>query len=92
MSAGRCEVRAIRANATDMCAHAGNDLNWNALKDHLVGDDDFGNVTLLFIKMRAAYLIEVQSNPLRFHCSAVVYVLFLSRLHPHFRLKPAYGT
>ena len=42
----------IRTNAK-ICRHAGSDLNWNALKAHLVGEDDFGNVTLLAMKMRA---------------------------------------
>lgn len=59
---GRYEVRAIRTNAKDMSARAGSDLNWNALKAHLVGDDDFGNVTLLAMKMRATDNLSQRSS------------------------------
>lgn len=62
MPAGRYEVRAIRTNAKDMSARAGSDLNWNALKAHLVGDDDFGNVTLLAMKMRATDNLSQRSS------------------------------
>ncbi|AGH98932.1 host specificity factor TipJ family phage tail protein [Micavibrio aeruginosavorus] len=51
--AGRYEVQALRTNGKDNSARAGNDINWNALKAHLVGEADFGNVTLLAMKMRA---------------------------------------
>ncbi|MBI1326998.1 MAG: phage tail protein [Alphaproteobacteria bacterium] len=60
--AGRYEVRAIRTNAKDMSARAGSDLNWNALKAHLVHDDDFGNVTLLAMKMRATDNLSQRSS------------------------------
>ena len=60
--AGRYEVRAIRTNTKDMSARAGSDLNWNALKAHLIGDDDFGNVTLLAMKMRATDNLSQRSS------------------------------
>ena len=60
--AGRYEVRVIRTNAKDMSARAGSDLNWNALKAYLVGDDQFGDITLLAMKMRATDNLSQRSS------------------------------
>lgn len=60
--AGRYEVQVLRTNAKDNSARAGNDINWNALKAHLVGDPDFGNVTLLAMKMRATDNLSQRSS------------------------------
>lgn len=60
--AGRYEVQVLRTNAKDNSARAGNDINWNALKAHLVGEPDFGNVTLLAMKMRATDNLSQRSS------------------------------
>lgn len=60
--AGRYEVQVLRTNAKDNSARAGNDINWNALKAHLVGEPDFGNVTLLVMKMRATDNLSQRSS------------------------------
>ena len=62
VAAGRYEVQAIRTNAKDNSARAGNDLNWNALKAHLIHTPDFGDVTLLAMKMRATDNLSQRSS------------------------------
>lgn len=59
---GRYEVQCVRTNVKDNSARAGNDINWNALKAHLVGEPDFGNVTLLAMKMRATDNLSQRSS------------------------------
>jgi sulfur carrier protein ThiS len=60
--AGRYEVRCLRTNAKDHSARAGNDINWNTLKAHLIGEPDFGNITLLAMKMRATDNLSQRSS------------------------------
>ncbi len=62
VTAGRYEVRAIRTNAKDNSARAGNDLHWNALKTHIINTPDFGDVTLLAMKMRATDNLSQRSS------------------------------
>ena len=62
VSAGRYEVQAIRTNAKDYSSRSGNDLNWNAVKAHLVSDDNFGDVTLLALKMQATDNLSQRSS------------------------------
>ena len=50
---GRYEVRAIRTNAKDTNSRVGNEIRWEALKATLDVVNDFGDVTLLAMKMRA---------------------------------------
>ncbi len=54
----------LRTNAKDTSARAGNDINWNALKARLVGTPDFGNVTLMAMKMRATDNLSQRSSRL----------------------------
>ena len=62
VSAGRYEVQAIRTNAKDYSSRSGNDLNWNAVKAHLISNDNFGDVTLLALKMRATDNLSQRSS------------------------------
>lgn len=62
VAAGRYEVQMLRTNGKDNSARAGHDINWNALKAHLVGEPDFGNVTLLAMKMRATDNLSQRSS------------------------------
>lgn len=64
VAAGRYEVQALRTNAKDNSARAGNDINWNALKARLVVTPNFGNVTLLAMKMRATDNLSQRSSRL----------------------------
>jgi len=56
VAAGRYEVQAIRTNAKDNSARAGNDLNWK------IHTPDFGDVTLLAMKMRATDNLSQRSS------------------------------
>jgi len=52
----------FRTNAKDTSSRAGNDLNWNAVKAHLVSNDNFGDVTLLALKTRATDNLSQRSS------------------------------
>ncbi|WP_412057339.1 host specificity factor TipJ family phage tail protein [Bartonella sp. DGB2] len=50
---GRYEVRAIRTDSKDTSTRAGHELRWAGLKAVLDEKPDFGDITLLAMKMRA---------------------------------------
>ena len=62
VAAGRYEVQVLRTNGKDKSARVGNDINWGALKAHLVSTPDFKNVTLLALKMRATDNLSQRSS------------------------------
>lgn len=59
---GRYEVRVLRTNAKDTSARAGHDVHWSSLKARLVHTPNFGNVTLLAMKMRATDNLSQRSS------------------------------
>ena len=61
---GRYAVRAIRLDSKDSSARAGHELRWGALKSHLVGQPDFGDVTLLALRMKATDNLSQRSSRL----------------------------
>lgn len=61
---GRYAVRAIRLDSKDTSARAGHELRWGALKSHLVGQPDFGDVTLLALRMKATDNLSQRSSRL----------------------------
>jgi sulfur carrier protein ThiS len=61
---GRYTVRAIRLDSKDSSARAGHELRWGALKSHLVGQPDFGNLTLLALRMKATDNLSQRSSRL----------------------------
>ena len=59
---GRYEVRISRTSAKDNASQAGNDLNWAAMRSYLPGTQNYGNVTVLAMKMRASNQLSIQSS------------------------------
>lgn len=51
---GRYEVRLVRIDAKDSDSRAGHDLNWVGLRGYLPGDQEYGQVTMLAVRMRAS--------------------------------------
>ena len=64
ITAGRYSVRAIRLDSKDNSARAGHELRWGALKSHLVGQPEFGDVTLLALRMKATDNLSQRSSRL----------------------------
>jgi len=59
---GRYEVRMVRLDAKDTSSRAGHELRWGALRAYLDGPPDFGDVTLLAVKMRATDNLSLRSS------------------------------
>jgi hypothetical protein len=59
---GRYEVQARRLDDKDTDARAGHEIRWNALRSYLVGTPDFGDVTLLAVRMRATDNLSQRSS------------------------------
>ena len=53
VTSGRYEVRARRTNDKDTDARAGHEIRWQGLKSFLDDTPEFGDVTLLAVRMRA---------------------------------------
>lgn len=64
IATGRYEVRAKRTNAKDTSIRAGDDINWSELKAKLITEQNFGNVTLLALKMLATDNLSQRSSRL----------------------------
>jgi len=59
---GRYEVRMIRLDTIDTSSRAGHELRWGALRAYLEGTPEFGDVTLLAVKMRATDNLSQRSS------------------------------
>lgn len=59
---GRYQVRALRTDAKDISARAGHELRWGGLKAVLDQMPDFGDVTLIAMKMRATDNLSQRSS------------------------------
>ena len=62
VSSGRYEVRMIRLDTIDASSRAGHELRWGAVRSYLEGTPEFGNVTLLAVKMRATDNLSQRSS------------------------------
>ncbi len=62
VSSGRYEVRMIRLDTIDTSSRAGHELRWGAVRSYLEGTPEFGNVTLLAVKMRATDNLSQRSS------------------------------
>jgi sulfur carrier protein ThiS len=51
---GRYQVKVTRTNPKDDSTRVGNDLNWVGLRSYIPGSQQYGNVTLLAMRMRAS--------------------------------------
>lgn len=59
---GRYEVHLKRLDEKDTAERAGHEIRWAALRAYLVGQPDFGAVTLLAVKMRATDNLSQRSS------------------------------
>ena len=59
---GRYEVRLQRLDARDTSSRAAHEIRWGSLRSYLDGMPDFGNVTLLAVRMRATDNLTQQSS------------------------------
>ncbi len=59
---GRYEVQVHRLDNKDTSSRAGHELRWGALRAYLDGTPDFGDVTLLAVKMRATDNLSQRSS------------------------------
>lgn len=58
---GRYEVKAYRTNAKSTSTRESNELIWGSLRAYLVGSDNYGNVTLLALRMQASNNLSSQA-------------------------------
>lgn len=59
---GRYEVRQQRTDTKDPSSRAGHEIRWGALRSYLDGAPDFGDITLLAVKMRATDNLSQRSS------------------------------
>lgn len=59
--AGRYEVRLTRTNSKDTNSRAGHELDWAGLRAYLTSSENFGDVTLVAMKMRATNNLSNQA-------------------------------
>ena len=59
---GRYEVRATRLDEKDTSSRAGHELRWASAKGFIVSTPNYGNVTLLAIKMKATNNLSQRSS------------------------------
>ena len=59
---GRYEVRATRVDAKNTSSRAGHDVMWASARAYLPGVQNYGNVTLLAVRMRATNSLSQQAS------------------------------
>lgn len=59
---GRYEVDLVRNDAKDTSTRAGHELIWSGLRAYLIAAQDFGDVTLLAVKIRATNNLSQQAS------------------------------
>ena len=62
VTAGRYQVRLTRLSAKDTDTRVGNDINWVGLRAYLPGNQQYGNVTMVAMRMRASNSLSAQSS------------------------------
>lgn len=62
VSPGRYEVEVYRTDGKDTSTRAGHELVWAGLRAYLVADQDFGDVTMLAVKIRATNNLSQQAS------------------------------
>lgn len=58
----RYEVRMVRLDVKNTNSRAGHEVSWAALRSYIPGDEDYGNITLLAMRMRATNNLSQQSS------------------------------
>lgn len=59
---GRYEVRMTRTNAKDNNVRAGNDVNWATLRGYSKGEQNYGEVTVIAMRVRATNNLSQQAS------------------------------
>lgn len=59
---GRYQVRVTRNSGKDTSSRVGNDLNWTALRAYFPGSRQYGDITLLAMRMRATNSLSSTSS------------------------------
>jgi hypothetical protein len=59
---GRYEVRMTRTNAKDTNVRAGNDINWATLRGYSRGNQNYGDVTVMAMRIRATNSLSQQAS------------------------------
>lgn len=62
VAAGRYLVRATRLDVKDTTSRAGHEIRWAAARGFILSEPDYGNVTLLAIKMKATDNLSQRSS------------------------------
>lgn len=59
---GRYEIRMTRTNQKDTDTRAGNDVNWATLRGYSQGSQNYGDVTVIAMRMRATNSLSMQAS------------------------------
>lgn len=62
VSAGSYELRATRTDVKNLTSRAGHEIRWAAAKGFIVSSPNYGNVTLMAVKMRATNNLSQRSS------------------------------
>lgn len=62
VAAGRYEVRATRTTTKDTSSRAGHDILWGGLRTYLPGNQQYGDVTLIAMRMKASNQLSAQAS------------------------------
>ena len=62
--AGRYEIRATRLDDKDTSSRAGHEIRWSSAKGFIVAEHNYGNVTMIALKMRATNNLSQRSSRL----------------------------
>lgn len=62
VTAGRYEVRVTRTDAKDTSTRAGHEIVWSGLRAYLQADQNFGDVTLIAMRLRATNNLSSQAS------------------------------
>lgn len=62
VTAGRYQVRLLRSDEKNLSSRAGHEIDWAALRAYLPGDQTYGNVTMVAMRMRATNSLSSQAS------------------------------
>jgi hypothetical protein len=62
VTTGRYQVKLVRTSVKDTSSRTGNDLVWAGLRTFLISSENFGNITLLAMRMRATNNLSSQAS------------------------------
>lgn len=61
VAAGRYEVQAVRIDVKNTSSRAGHDINWTSARGYLPGNQNYGDITTLAVRIRATNNLSNQS-------------------------------